>query len=482
MRLNGITKIVIVLLCLGILGIVGARWERSGNDGNTDYQLSTVKARDIEIKVRTVGVLDAARSHMISSTIRGDKGKIIFLIEDGSYVKKGDVLVRLDPTPFEEEVNRLADEVRNLASGVEAEQQILKWEKNQVEKEIQNAQFNVKVAKLELERLVEGEGPIQLTQYKTEVEKARQEQEKYSAYIKDLEKLGKRGFGNRTEIAMAKKKLLELKEQQAAAESKYTSYKEHVFPSLIETARARIEKARMELEQIKTGGVYKIAKAAALLNKSKSKLAATKSNLMRARKELEKTVIRAPFQGIAILFEAFRNGQKRKPRVGDKVWQNQPLLYLPDISSMVVKTQVREIDLHKIFLGQECLVTVDAYPGASFAGRVSFIGVLATGGFESGAGEKYFQVSIAIQGEHAKLRPGMTARTTIISRKLKNQLTVPVQAVFPEGENDYCYLFQDGRFERKKVTVGSQNEDFVEIVSGLKKGDQVSLVRPASEN
>ena len=74
--------------------------------------------------------------------------------------------------------------------------------------------------------------------------------------------------------------------------------------------------------------MYKIAKAAALLNKSKSKLAGTKSNLLRARKELGKTEIKAPFQGIAILFEAFRNGQKRKPRVGDNVWQNQALLYL----------------------------------------------------------------------------------------------------------------------------------------------------------
>ena len=65
---------------------------------------------------------------------------------------------------------------------------------------------------------------------------------------------------------------------------------------------------------------------------------------------------------------------------------------------MVVKTKVREIDLHKIFLGQHCLVTVDAYPEASFEGKVSFIGVLAEGRYESGSGEKYFQISIAVQG------------------------------------------------------------------------------------
>ena len=56
--------------------------------------------------------------------VRGDKGKIIFIVEDGSHVKEGDVLVQLDPTPFEEEINRLSDEARNLKSAVEAEQQI----------------------------------------------------------------------------------------------------------------------------------------------------------------------------------------------------------------------------------------------------------------------------------------------------------------------------------------------------------------------
>lgn len=483
MRLNGIAKLVIILSCLGLVGlVVGARWNGSGKDEQSDYQLATATTRDIDIEVRTVGVLDAARSHMVSSTIRGDKGKIIFIVEDGSHVKEGDVLVQLDPTPFEEEINRLSDEARNLKSAVEAEQQILKWEKNQVEKEIKTAEFNVKVANLEHERLVKGEGPIQLAQYQTEMEKAKQEQEKFIAYITDLEKLSKKGNTNLIEMTMARNKLSEIKEQQSAAESKYRSYKEHVLPSLIETARARIEKAQMEFEQIKTGGVYKIAKAAALLNKSKSKLSGTKSNLLRARKELGKTEIKAPFQGIAILFEAFRNGQKRKPRVGDKVWQNQALLYLPDISSMVVKTKVREIDLHKIFLGQNCLVTVDAYPKASFEGKVSFIGVLAEGRYAGGSGEKYFQISIAIQGEDSKLRPGMTARTTIIYKQLKDTLSIPIQAVFPDSGNDYCYLFDGSKYRKEKITVGNQNEDFVQIVSGLKENDQVSLVKPVSGN
>ncbi len=482
MRLSSIAKLIVIFICLGLIGVLGAKYSGSADGGKNEYRLATATVRDFKVSVRTVGVLDAARSYMVSSAVRGDKGKIIYLIEDGSHVKKGDVLVRLDPTPFEEEIDRLTEEVRNLEAAVEAERQIFKWEKNQVEKEIKTAEFNVRVAQLEYQRLVKGEGPIQLTQYKTEVEKTKQEVEKYTAYIADLKKLSQKGFSNISEITLAKKKLFEFKEKKAAAQSKYDSYKNHVFPSLTETALARIEKSEMELEQTRNGSVYKIAKTAAALKKSERSLTGKQSALARAEKELKKTVIKAPFQGIAILFEAFRNGQKRKPRVGDKVWQNQPLLYLPDISAMIVKTQVREIDLHKIFLGQDCLASVDAYPDISFNGKVSFIGVLATGRHQGQGGEKYFQITIAIQPADSRLRPGMTARTEIFGQPVKGALSIPIQAVFHDNDDDYCYLFDGSGFKKEKITIGHQNEDIVQVVSGLKDGDQVSLVKPSPES
>ena len=149
---------------------------------------------------------------------------------------------------------------------------------------------------------------------------------------------------------------------------------------------------------------------------------------------------------------------------------------------MVVKTKVREVDLHKVYLDQHCLATVDAYPEVTFDGRVSFIGVLATGGYEIGMGEKYFQISIAIEGEDSRLRPGMTARTTIISEKLNETLSIPVQAVFPEGGENFCYLLDGKRLNKKKIDIGNQNEDFAHVISGLKDGDKVSLVKPVSEN
>ncbi len=470
--------LAVLILCAATV-VFGVRRVKT-DVADPAYQTALVARRDFAIRINTVGVLDAARSHVVSSAIGGDKGKIIFLIPDGSRVSSGDVLVRLDPSVFEEEVRRLAGEVAGLTSAVESATQMLAWEKAQVEREIRKAGFNLRIARLDRDKLINGEGPIQLAQYRAEAEKAREEYRRYSDYLDSLRKLQDSGFSNPEEIALAEKACGELRQKYTSARQKFVSYRDYVLPSLAETARAKVENAALELEQTRRASVFKVAKAAALLKESRARLETARASLQQARKDLDKTVLRAPFDGIVILHEAFRDGQKRKPRVGDRIWQNQPLLYLPDISHMVVKTRVREVDLHRIFIDQPCRVSVDAYPDAAFTGRVSFIGALATRRTRQAGAEKYFQVTIALEGGDKRLRPGMTARTTILTDEVRNALALPVQAVFEQDGKRFVYRQEGRRFRRVPVTVGRHNEDFVEILSGLAAGDRVSLFKPGA--
>jgi HlyD family secretion protein len=438
-------------------------------------------SRNFDVNVKTVGVLDAVRSHMVSSEVKGDKAKIIFLVKDGTRIATGDDLVKLDPTPFEDLVHRLKTEAQSLQSAADATEQMLEWEKNQVERELKAAQFDIEVANLEFDRLVKGDGPIQLAQLTAEAEKAREEWSRYDSYIKALEDLAKKGVKNPSEMGLAREKVAELKEKFESANRAFHSYRDHVLPSLIETARAKVERSRMELEQTRKGSVFKVAKAISNHQELKGKLQMAQSALQEAQGELGKTVIRAPFDGIAILYEAFRDGQQRKPRIGDLAWQNQPLLYLPDISSMIVKTQIREIDLYKIAVGQSCTVQVDAYPDQLFDGEISFIGALAEERVDVGGGEKYFQVTVLVKTEDTRLRPGMTARVTTLTDQIENALCVPIQTIFDEAGIKYCYRFSGEVFQKVKVLPGRQNENMVEIMSGLKEGEQVSLIKPPEE-
>jgi len=71
-----------------------------------------VSRASFEVRVETLGVLDAARSFQVISTVRGDRGKLVYVVDDGASVNTGDVLARFDATPFEADVLRLGGEVR----------------------------------------------------------------------------------------------------------------------------------------------------------------------------------------------------------------------------------------------------------------------------------------------------------------------------------------------------------------------------------
>ncbi len=444
----------------------------------TDFVDGVASKRSFTIDLDVVGVLDAGKSHMVASEIRDAKGKIIYLIEDGLRVKRGDILVRLDPGPYEHLVEQLKAESAGLEAAVQASTQSVNYERNQVNSEVANSKYNLNVAELEYKRLRDGDGPLKISSLQEEKDKAKLELQRYEAFLSDLLAMEEDGFDNKSEISSVKEKLSVYRDKLKTANDRYVNYKKHVLPALLQSAIAKKENSSLLVEQTFQGGQHKIAKAAAILIQIESKSHAKKSALAFAKQELTNTIIRAPFEGIVIHYETFRDGQKRKPRVGDAVFPNQPILYLPDISQMIVKTKAREIDLHKLALGQYGDIRVDAYPDASMSGKLTFIGALATTEDARQGRDKFFQIIFTLDQEDDRFRPGMTCQVSIVSQVFDSVLTVPIQAVFHDREYSYC-LVRDGLigYERREVTTGAQNEDYVQILSGVDVGEHVSLVR-----
>ena len=453
---------------------------RATDKRHKDAPILTVKAekRGFSVSVEAVGELDAARSTVLFSQVRGDRGKIVFIINDGTKVKKGDVLVRLDPTFFEEKVTRLTAKVQECEAVVSAQEQILEWEKVQSEREIKTAEFDLRAAQLDLIKLEKGDGPLELIRLQGAAQEAKRDWKEKKGYLLDLKKLEKQGYANISEIAQANNRVSEAKEAYEVTSRQLRSYRDFVLPSLTEKIRAQVSRAKMNQEQIRKGAGFKIGKAIAALRKAQQDLESTTCSLKTAQTELERTVIRAPIPGIAVLPEAFRGGKKRKPRIGDVVWQNQPLVYLPDVSEMVVKTQIREIDLHKVGVGKSAGVFVDAYPDIRLHGQVQSIGVLAESRTESHTVDKYFQVVVLVKEGDQRLRPGMTARVDIECGKVEDALCVPIHAIFNEQNKRYCYVDIQASYEKREVSVGVQGRDWAQILSGLSEGEGITLSRP----
>jgi len=147
---------------------------------------------------------------------------------------------------------------------------------------------------------------------------------------------------------------------------------------------------------------------------------------------------------------------------------------------MAVNAEVREVDLHKLKKDLPAAVFVDAYPETRFQGAVQSIGVLAERRTAVKSPEKYFQVTISIQGYDERLRPGMTSKVDILSGKATNALIVPLNAIFEIEGRKSCYVAVGSEYEMREVLLGVQNEDFAEIEEGLAEGERICLIEPPS--
>lgn len=475
-------KLLQSILFLGFGGIVLGFNLLQHRAPSPDIPFALVTRQDLKVEVKTVGELEAARSLTIASSIKGDQGKIIDLIADGVYVQPGQILVKLDPTPFEEKVEKLQAQVKEQEAYITSIEQTLEWETIQSEHKNRTAQLELEATQLELDKIMYGDGPQEMSRLKAAMQKAWLKYDELNGYSQDLKELETQGFLNTTEVKQAQKKLAEEQEAYDMAKQQYESYVQHVYPMQVKKAETNLKRAQVNQEEIAKAGLYSIAKSKSLLDQAKQALTDYLLQLREAQKELAQTEIAAPAQGMVVLREEYRSSQKRKPRVGDVLVRNQPLIDLPDLSSMVIKTRVREVDLFKVAVGKKAIVEVDAYPQLTFTGTVTAIGVLAVADLGRASEEKYFEVRIALDESDTRLRPGMTTRATIQAQEVSNVPTIPVHSVFNHHKQSYCYILNPrGAYEKRDILLGVSNDQWVEVKGGLQEGESVCLLNPFYE-
>ncbi len=463
-----------IISCLVILG-----FNLRQNAPSLSIPSALAIRQNLKVDIKTLGDLEAKRSITIASSVKGDQGKIIDIIADGTYVQPDDVLIRLDPSPFEEKVEKLKGQIKEQKGYVKSLKHSLKWEIIQSKNKNRIAELELEAAQLELEKIKSGDGPQEIFRLKAAMQKALLKWDELKIYSKDLLELEKEGFLNQIETKQVEKRLNEEEEAYDLAKQQYDSYIQQAFPMMVKRAETSLKKAEINLEETAKGGHYTVNKSRLFIAEAQELLADLNRQLDEAKKELLETTIQAPSHGMVVLREEYRSSQKRKPRIGDYVLKNQPLIDLPDLSAMVMKTKVREADLFKVEIDKRSLIEVDAYPSMLFKGKVISIGILALAESFGLNDEKYFEVLIALEESDQKLRPGMTARATIEVEQVNGVVTIPIHAIYAEENNHYCYIKHPSQgYVKQKIELGISNQHFSEVKSGLSEGDVVCLVNP----
>jgi len=193
-------------------------------------------------------------------------------------------------------------------------------------------------------------------------------------------------------------------------------------------------------------------------DEAENNIKVAEAGLQLAEAKLAKMELRAPFSGIIGL---------RSVSVGDYVKEGADLVNLESIDPLKVDFRVPEMYLNQVQVGQALQIQFDAMPGRTFEGRVFAVNPLID------AAGRAVVIRALVRNADTSLRPGMFARVRLITRDSQNALTLPEQALVPQGDQQFVYRIVDGKAIRTKVEVGQRRDSMVEIRNGIAKDEMV---------
>jgi membrane fusion protein (multidrug efflux system) len=222
-------------------------------------------------------------------------------------------------------------------------------------------------------------------------------------------------------------------------------------------ANLKIQRAKLELEQKE--------KLYALGGIAKTQLDEARLNMDVAQTELDKTQLKASRDGII--------GDK-DAEIGEFVNPQRKIATLVAIKNVVVEVGIIEKQIDKVYPGQKIIVTVDAYPGQVFDGKIETISPLI-----SSDGSKTFSIRAKIPNANSLLLPGMFARAKVITYEADDAISVPNDAlVKTSGGFQIFVVNKDNVAEARDVNVGYVATEFTQIESGLTPGEIVVVQKP----
>ncbi|MFN7949308.1 MAG: efflux RND transporter periplasmic adaptor subunit [Blastocatellia bacterium] len=291
----------------------------------------------------------------------------------------------------------------------------------------------------------------------------------------DLDQAGKELDKTKAQIDLERQ---ELTAKLAEAENKYEKLKlKQRISSDIEAAKnveldmLGVEQARREVEALKERIEWHKKSSEATYNIILSRKTRAENKVNEIRRGMENFQARADRDGV-VVYKTKWNGEKFQ--VGESVWSGFPILDIPDLSTMRAEAFVPEVDIGKVKLDQRAEVTIDAFPGKTWTGRVKRMDTLVRPKAWD-IPNRILSVDIELdQPDTNLMRPAMSIRTRIETGAITNCLAVPLRAVHTTAAGAVVKIRTETGWRDQPVKPGEANSTDVVILEGLKPGDRVA--------
>src|ERR1035437_4390749 len=438
-----------------------------------------VKRGDMLVSVVEGGTVEAVNEVSVRSEVEGT-ARIIFIVPEGSNAKKGDLLVLLDSSSSEDQVNMQQINVEKAQfAWVQAEQQ-LEIQKSVVDSEIAAAKLKVEFAESDLEKFTKGQALQTERNAQIDITNVLETLEIDQERLTWSEKLYKQGF--ETKGNLDKDRLTASQSRLKLEQAQKALWMVETFdnPKMKRSLEAALQEAKENLERVKLQDDRKLAQYAADVESQKKTLSLSQEKLERDKKQLVATKIYAPQDGLVVYAGSGGGHWSNESMIeeGAVVRNRQEIIKLPDVSAMKVQVKIHETYINQVALGQPAFVVLDSMPDQRFCGNVSKVAPLPDSQSRWGNPDlKVYATEILVTDKLPDIKPGVSARAEVLITNLVNVVSVPIQAVTTRKGKQVVFLASAPQ-EPMPVIVGQYNTKFIQICSGVRDGDLVMLAPP----
>lgn len=314
---------------------------------------------------------------------------------------------------------------------VEKDQPLVQLDTANLEISLRKAKAQLKSAQADLKKLLAQPKEVELRQAEAQLKEAQIAYQSAQETLAKNQELFKSGGISKETLEQSKDQVILKEALYLSAQARFEEVKSGAAPEDIEKLQAQIEQIEADIESIENN--------------------------------LEKCIFTSPIDGTLLTLD---------PEEGDSVFTEGRVAVIGSLSTMKVKILINEIDVPQVKEGQKAVVTLDAFPGQQFEGKVTSIAP------EGKIVENIvvFETTIELPNPDDILLSGMTAETEIIIKSKDNAILIPLEALEEKGGKAWVSVKgPDGQPIRKEVKVGLRNNTQVEIAEGLEEGEEVFL-------
>lgn len=468
-----------------ILSIVPEGTEVSG-PLKTEFDGVVSLKDDESASEKTIKVVEEDGTEHVYSITIGEYTRVI--VANGDKVRAddilaGDVVCELDSSGLVDKERQQQISVTQTKASLDKAEKQLEIQRSTNASNMSAARLAEDLAELDFAKYVADDGEYQQAydkingDIKSEEQKLEQALEKYEF----TKRMARRGYTPQNELEAARIAVsqanitLKTKKDELNVLEKYT--KDRTKSELKQLAADTKE----ETKRVNLQGQAELAKFIADLDTAKLTYEVESSELERLGRQIKACILVAPQDG-EVVYASQNGGRGSQPVVieeGANVRERQSIIKLPDLTFMKVDARIHESKISRIETGLPVEIEIDALPGVMYHGVLESVSSVPVPGSWPNTDLKEYEAVIRITDDVKmvrELRPGMNAELRIIvQQRSKDVLQIPVQSVMNLQGRNFTYILGPKGGERRELKIGDSNDEFMEVLDGVKEGEKVIL-------